>query len=237
MPKFNSAYFQTQILKNQIAVDVAVADNTRNNNAEVAATAKAVNTSNNYTIITATAGTAASRPTAAPANSGAYYVATDTSILSTSNGSSWSTVNNDYVIFSPSSATAYANTAYTTNGSGVLAQYTTTSTRIKTGSTTGRIFDVGGGTGNPVVAVPEGRHFSSATAPVALYLVGPGVTDGTFTTITPVEGQSQLSDILGYLYYSTSATRWLTANAAHTHVENTTVGYTQNASTAAPTYT
>ena len=210
MPKFNSAYFQAQILKNQIAVDVAVADNTRNNNAEVAATAKAVNTSNNYTIITATAGTAASRPTAAPANSGAYYVATDTSILSTSNGSSWSTVNNDYVIFSPSSATAYANTAYTTNGSGVLAQYTTTSTRIKTGSTTGRIFDVSDGTGNPVVAVPEGRHFSSAAAPAAaLYLVGPGVTDGTFTTITPVEGQSQLST-LGYLYYNsaTGKTQW-----------------------------
>ena len=89
MPKFNSAYFQTQILKNQIAVDVSVADNTRNNDAEVAATAKNVNTSNNYTIITAQAYTTAGRPTAAAAGNGTYYIDTTTTELLQSDGTNW----------------------------------------------------------------------------------------------------------------------------------------------------
>lgn len=211
MPKFNSAYFQTQILKNQIAVDVAVANNTRINE-DTAATIDV--SANSFLYITATADIAASRPTAAATNNGAYYVATDTSVLSTSNGSSWSTVNSERVIFTNSSNASYANKAYTTNGSGVLSAYTLTTHKLKTNTT--QLFSIT--TSNNVSAVPPGRYFVQGTSGLPatidatdLLNIAYDVTNGTYTTVTELKGDRQLSSTNGYLY--SSGTVWQPYNA------------------------
>jgi len=211
MPKFNSAYFQAQILKNQIAVDVAVADNTRNNNADVAATIDV--SSNQFIYITATADTTANKPTAAAAGNGTYYIDTTLNTLNLVTEGAWGTVNSNRVIFTNSSNSSYANKAYTTNGTGVLATYTSTTYKLKTNTT--QLFSVT--TSNNVSAVSAGRYFvqgsSGETATVDatdLLNIAYDVTDGTYTTITETKGSRQLSTS-GYLY--SSSTHWQTYNA------------------------
>jgi hypothetical protein len=235
MPKFNSAYFQTQILKNQIAVDVAVADITRNNNPEVAATIPTTDVSENSIFITANVMLTTTWPTS-PA-SGDYLVDASggsfggTKVLRKYNGSNWSAntglTSLQGVVFSSSSNTLVAGTAYNTNGSAVLTILSAASILDCSGVGGPKIFNVAAsGVATPTTS---GRYFNRVANQNILYNVANGVTDGTYTKITPVDGQSQLSSS-GYRYYSSSASKWLTANAAHTHGEITGSGTT-------PTYT
>lgn len=228
MPKFNSAYFQTQILKNQIAVDVAVANNTRFNEDVAASLATTVE----GTTINAPSGNHLSTVATAINQ---FIISTNSKLYrSTGAGVNWVAATNttNYVLDASSNATN-ANKAYTvTGGDGTLSAIT--SGRFKSTNNTVLYTCAAGG---DVTVVSAGRYFNHASAPTELLNVAYGVTDGTYTTITAVQGQSQLSNTLGYLYYNSTASRWLSANAAHTHVENTAGTYSQNATTNGPTYT
>jgi len=214
MPKFNSAYFQAQILKSQIAVDVAVADNTRNNSIDVAATIDV--SANSFFYITSQANITANKPTAAAAGNGTYYIDTTLNTLNLVTTGSWETVNSNRVIFTNSSDASYANKAYTTNSSGELTHYTSATYKLKTNTT--QLFSVASTTPYTVSVVSSGRYFVQNTTGLPttvnatdLLDVGLNVTNGTYTTVTETIGSRQLSTTSGYLY--SSGTVWQTYNA------------------------
>lgn len=234
MPKFNSAYFQTQILKNQIAVDVAVANNTRNNDAEVAATIPTTDVSENSIFITAAVMTTTTWPSSPV--TGTYLVDASggfpgTKILRKYDGTSWSATTTGLtslqgVVFSSSSGSQVANTGYKTNGSAVLTILSAASILDCSGVGGPKIFDVNA----DGVATPKssGRYFNRVANQNILYNVAYGVTDGTYTKISPVEGQSQLSNTLGYVYYNSDADRLRWENATYTSHVHLAKGATAN---------
>ena len=201
MPKFNSAYFQTQFLKNQIAVDVSVADNTRNNDAEVAASLATTVTG---TTINAPSGNSSS---SVPSAVGVYIIATDQSDkLYVSNGTSagnWQAANNgNYVLDSSSNAT-YANKAWSTSSGTRTA---ITSGRFQSTNNTVLYTCAAGGA---VTVVSAGRYFNHASAPTALLNVAYGVTDGTYTVISNTPGARQFVDTTdSYFYYDSVNSVW-----------------------------
>jgi len=203
MPTFNSAYFQAQILKNQITSNVAVADNTRSTDVDAAASLATTVTG---TTVNAPSGNSAS---AVPSAVGVYIIATDQSDkLYVSNGTSagnWElAANANYVLDSSSSAT-YANKAWSTVDG------------VRTAIISGRFRSTNNtvlytcAAGGAVTVVSAGRYLNTYNEVTnELLNVAYGVTDGTYTTIAPVEGQSQLSNTLGYLYYNSNvgSLRW-----------------------------
>jgi len=244
MPKFNSAYFQAQILKNQIAVDVAVADNTRYN-ADVAATIPSTDVSENSIFITAAVMTTTTWPTS-PA-SGDYLVdasgggtfSSATKVLRKYNGSNWSSTTGltslQGVVFSSTSGSQVSDTGYNTDGSAVLTILSAASILDCSGVGGLKIFDVA--TSGDATPKSAGRYFNRIANQNILYDVAYGITDGTYTKVSPVEGQSQLSSS-GYRYYNSSASKWEKVTyTTHVHTENTAASYTQNATTSASSYT
>jgi len=209
MPKFNSAYFQTQILKNQIAVDVAVADNTRIGEDTAAVSNIDISGSpNSVSFPFVSAQVYASAPTVTALNT--YYInSSESNKLYKSTGIAWSTTgltSLNGVIFSSDSNATYAGKMYRTNGSAVLAAVTTGTFHVgayDAFNSTNYLFTVTSGT---AVVKSAGRYLNLATSPTALFNIAYGVTDGTYTAVTNTIGARQLTS--GGYYYCDGATSW-----------------------------
>lgn len=201
MPKFNSAYFQTQILKNQIAVDVAVANNTRFNEDTAASLATTVE----GTTINAPSGNHLSTVATAVNQ---FIISTNSKLYrSTAAGVNWVVATNttNYVLDASSNATN-ANKAYTvTSGDGTLSAIT--SGRFKSTNNTVLYTCAAGGA---VTVVSDGRYFNHASAPTELLNVAYGVTDGTYTVISNTPGARQFVDTTtdSYFYYDSINSVW-----------------------------
>ena len=211
MSRFNSAYFQNQILKNQIAVDVAVANENRFTNPDIGATIPTTDVSENSIFITAGVIITATWPTS-PA-SGDYLVDASggfsgTKTLRKYNGSNWSAntglTNLQGVVFSSSSNALVAGDAYKTNGSAALTKLAAASILDCSGVGGPKIFDVASsGVSTPKSA---GRYFNRIDTSTVLYNVDNGVTDGTYSKITNT-GARQLASSNGK-YYGFNGTTW-----------------------------
>lgn len=239
---FNSAYFQAQILKNQLSVNVSVANNTRigDNTAAVFDTEATVvqgTTINALAVATATV---------PPTVAGTYAVSTNDGTLYLANATpAWAvdTTNNNFV-FNSSSAAAVAGKAYS-SATGVLTAIT--SRRLASTDTVSILYNCDAG--GAVTVASEGRYFNNTLValPSRLYNVASGVTTGAYTTISPIDGQSQLSTS-GTLYFNNATTRWETApftstlasytttatHVAHTHTVDTTAPPSATAPTSVP---
>jgi hypothetical protein len=222
----NSAYFQARLFKTQIASYVFTADVERSTDVDGAAS-----------LATTVVGTTVNAPSgistsAVPSAVGVYIIATDQSDkLYVSDGTAagdWVAADNgNYVLDSSSNAT-YANKAWSTQ-SGVRTAIT--SGRFKSTNNTVLYTCAAGGA---VTVASTGRYFNHAEVPTELLQVAVGVTNGTYTTITPVEGQSQLSSA-GYLYYNAAAgkTQWEKVTyTSHVHGGVTTGNGNSSAATA-----
>jgi hypothetical protein len=210
MPKFNSAYFQNQILKNQIAVDVAVANENRFTNPDIGATIPSTDVSENSIFITAGVITTTTWPTSPASNdylvdaSGGF---SGTKTLRKYNGSNWSATtgltNLQGVVFSSTSNSLVAGDAYNTNGSAALTKLAAASILDCSGQV--KIFDVNSsGVSTPKSA---GRYFNRQATSTVLYNVDNGVTNGTYTKITNT-GAYQLASSNGK-YYGFNGTTWV----------------------------
>ena len=211
MPKFNSDYFQTQILKNQIAVDVAVANENRFTNPDIAATIPTTDVSENSIFITAGVITTATWPTS-PA-SGDYLVDASggfsgTKTLRKYNGSNWSAntglTNLQGVVFSSTSNSLVAGDAYKTTGA-TLTKLAAASILDCSGVGGPKIFDVAAsGVSTPKSA---GRYFNLEATSTVLYNVTYGVTDGSYSKIENNNARQLASDG-NYYVYSSSGPSW-----------------------------
>lgn len=197
MPKFNSAYFQTQILKNQIAADVAVADNTRFNEDTAASLSEAVE----GTTINAPSG---NHTSTVATGADQFIISSNKLYKSTATGVFWevATDGTNYVLDASSNATN-ANKAYTvTGGDGTLSAIT--SGRFK--STNNNVLYTCG-TEGLVTVVSPGRYFNwygEDPAPTELLNVAYGVTNGTYTLLKNIPGARQLAangENSSYYYY------------------------------------
>lgn len=204
MPKFNSAYFQAQILKSQITVDVAVADNTRSANVDVAAlnNIDISGSPGSATFPFVSAQVNASAPTVTAVNT--YYINSNDGKLYKSNGSAWVTTgltSLNGVIFSSDSNATYAGKMYRTNASAVLAAVTTGTFHVGAYdalNSTNYLFTV---TNGAAVVKSAGRYLNLSTSPTALFNVAYGVTDGTYTVVSNTPGARQLTSS-GYYYFN-----------------------------------
>lgn len=203
MPKFNSAYFQAQILKNQIAVDVAVANRTRIGEDTLAiSTIDISGFPNSTTFPFVLAQVYSSAPTVTAANT--YYINSTTTTLYKSDGSSWSTTgltSLNGVIFSSDSNATYANKMYRTNASAVLSAVSTGTYHVgayDAFNSTNYLFTV---TNGAAVVKSAGRYLNLATSPEKLFNIASTVTNGTYTQVTNTPGARQLVDLATDSYY------------------------------------
>jgi hypothetical protein len=211
MSRFNSAYFQNQILKNQIAADVSVANNTRINEDTLAVSNIDISGSPgsaSYPFVSAQV--YASAPTVTATNT--YYInSTESNKLYKSDGSSWITTGLtglNGVIFSSNSAATYAGKMYRTNDSAVLAAVTTGTFHVGAYdalNSTNYLFTVTNGT---AVVKSAGRFLNLSTSPTYLYNIAYGVTDGTYTAVPNTPGARQFVDTTTDSYYYYNGTNW-----------------------------
>ena len=199
MPKFNSAYFQAQILKNQIAVDVAVADNTRigaDTPASLAVTVDGI-------IINAPSGnhvtteaTAANQFIISTANSKLYK--------STDVGITWAFAENGNYVFDASSNATYANKAWSTVN-GVLS-----SIQSKRFVSKNNVVLYTCAVNGAVTVVSAGRYFNKDSDPDKLFNVAYCVTNGTYTVVPNTPGARQFVDTTtdSYFYYDSENDIW-----------------------------
>ena len=200
MSKFNSAYFQAQILKNQIAADVSVANNTRINEDTAASLATTV------TGITVKV-TTGDHNAAASAN-GLYLISTGNTKLYVSAALTWGLAPTGKYVFDASSNATYAGRAYDITTNVALADgQRITSGRFQSTNNTVLYTCAAGGL---VTVVSAGRYFNHASAPTALLNVASGVTDGTYTVISNTPGARQFVDTTpdSYFYYDSVNSVW-----------------------------
>jgi hypothetical protein len=210
MSRFNSAYFQNQILKNQIAANVAVANNTRIGEDTPAVSDIDISGSpNNSDYPFVSAQVYASPPTVTAIYT--YYIDSSDNKLYKSNGSSWVTTgltSLNGVIFSSDSNTTYAGKMYRTNGSAVLAAVTTGTFHVGAYdalNSTNYLFTV---TNGAAVVKSAGRFLNLQTSPTALFNIAYGVTNGTYTAVPNTPGARQFVDAGTDSYYYCDGTNW-----------------------------